>query len=126
MKTMQYTTKWTKTLAVAGMASILMVSASGFSSVHVHAQVLAASDNGQIMAPALGAKMVISKKLNSSEKWLKADITIPVFQGLADTKYQDQLNDIIESHASKDLARWGKEAAEAASLRDQPARRNLP
>lgn len=116
MKTMQYTTKWTKTLAVAGMASILMVSASGLSAAHVHAQVQSASGSGQIMAPALATKMVTSKKLHSSEKWLKADITIPVFQGLADTKYQDQLNDIIESHASKDLAKWEKAAAEAAAL----------
>ncbi|WP_427051213.1 stalk domain-containing protein [Paenibacillus sp. TC-CSREp1] len=116
MKTMQYTTKWTKTLAVAGMAGILMVSASGLSSAHVHAQVQAASGSGQIMAPALAAKLVTTKKLQSSEKWLKTDITIPVFQGLADTKYQDQLNDIIESHASKDLAKWEKEAAKAANL----------
>ncbi|MCK6078195.1 DUF3298 and DUF4163 domain-containing protein [Paenibacillus silvae] len=116
MKTMQYTTKWTKTLAVAGMASILMVSASGLSAAHVHAQVQSASGSGQIMAPALATKMVTSKKLHSSEKWLKADITIPVFQGLADTKYQDQLNDIIESHASKDLAKWERAAAEAAAL----------
>lgn len=116
MKTMQYTTKWTKTLAVAGMASILMVSASGLSAAQVHAQVQSASGSGQIMAPALATKMVTSKKLHSSEKWLKADITIPVFQGLADTKYQDQLNDIIESHASKDLAKWEKAAVEAAAL----------
>lgn len=116
MKTMQYTTKWTKTLAVAGLAGILMVSASGLSSAHVHAQVQAASGNGQIMAPVLATKMVTSKKLNSSEKWLKADVAIPVFQGLADTKYQNQLNDIIESHASKELAKWEKAAAEAATL----------
>ncbi|MGF6355108.1 hypothetical protein ABIE27_003022 [Paenibacillus sp. 4624] len=113
MKTMQYTTKWTKTLAVAGLAGILMVSASGLSSAH--AQVQSASGNGQITAPVLATKMVTSKKLHSSEKWLKADVTIPVFQGLADTKYQDQLNDIIESHASKDLAKWEKAAAEAAT-----------
>ena len=37
----------------------------------------------------------------SKEKWLETNIKIPVFQGLTDTKYQDQLNDIIESHASR-------------------------
>lgn len=31
MRTMQYTTNWTKTLAVAGLAGILRVSASGMS-----------------------------------------------------------------------------------------------
>lgn len=116
MKTMQHTTKWTKTLAAAGLAGILMVTASGLPSSHVHAQAQAASGNGQITAPAIAAKMVTSKKLQSTEKWLKTDITIPVFQGLADTQYQDQLNDIIESHASKDLAKWEQEAAEAAAL----------
>ncbi|MGO4533076.1 stalk domain-containing protein [Paenibacillus sp. 2TAF8] len=116
MKTIQYTTKWTKTLAAAGLAGILMVSASGLSSAHVHAQVQSASGSGQNMAPTLSTKMVTSKKLQSSEKWLKADVTIPVFQGLADTKYQNQLNDIIESHASKELAKWEKAAAEAATL----------
>lgn len=114
MKTMQYTTNWTKALAVAGLAGILMVSASGLSSAHAQAQ--SVSGNGQITAPVLATKMVTSKKLHSSEKWLKTDITIPVFQGLADTEYQDELNDIIESHASKDLAKWKKEAAEAATL----------
>ncbi|MEK3823627.1 DUF3298 and DUF4163 domain-containing protein [Paenibacillus sp. FSL K6-1558] len=114
MKTIQHTTKWTKTLAAAGLAGILMVSASGHSSAH--AQVQSASGNGQITAPVLATKMVTSKKLHSSEKWLKTYITIPVFQGLADNKYQDQLNDIIETHASKDLAKWEKAAAEAATL----------
>ncbi|MDT0123095.1 DUF4163 domain-containing protein [Paenibacillus sp. RRE4] len=114
MKTKQYTTKWTKNLAVAGLASILMVSASGFSSAH--AQVQSASGNGQITAPVIATKMVTSKKLHSSEKWLKTYITIPVFQGLTDNKYQDQLNDIIETHASKDLTKWEKAAAEAATL----------
>lgn len=116
MKTMQYTTKWTKTLAAAGLAGILMVSASGLSSAQFHAQVQAASGSGQNMAPLLSTKMMTSKKLQTSEKWLNADITIPVFQGLADTKYQDELNDIIETHASKDLAKWEEAAAEAATL----------
>lgn len=113
MKKMPYTTKWTKTLAAAGLAGILLLSASGISSAH--AQVPSASGKGPIMAPALAAKMVNGKKIHSSEKWLQTDITIPVFQGLADTEYQDQLNDILESHAFKDLAQWEKEAAEAAA-----------
>ncbi|WP_342575568.1 stalk domain-containing protein [Paenibacillus sp. FSL M8-0142] len=116
MKTMQHTTKWTKTLATAGLAGILMVSASGLPSAHVHAQAQAASGNGRITAPALAAPLVTSKTLQSTEKWLEADITIPVFQGLADTKYQDQLNDIIDSHAFKDLAKWEQEAAASAAL----------
>jgi len=116
MKTMQHTRKLTKALTAAGLAGILMVSASGLPSAHVHALAQAASGNGQMTAPAFAAPLVTSKTLQSTEKWLEADITIPVFQGLADAKYQDQLNDIIESHASKDLAKWEKEAAEAATL----------
>ena len=51
----------------------------------------------------------------------QTNIKIPVFQGLTDTKYQDQLNDIIESHASKDMDKWEKEAAEAAQMHKRTA-----
>ncbi|KZS46590.1 copper amine oxidase [Paenibacillus glucanolyticus] len=116
MKTMKHTTTpLTRTLAAAGLAGILMISASGLPSSHVHAETRTAASTDQAETPAITPPLVTSKTLQSKEKWLETDIKIPVFQGLADTKYQEQLNDIIESHASKDMAKWEKEAAETAA-----------
>ncbi|KOR76701.1 stalk domain-containing protein [Paenibacillus solani] len=115
MKTMKHTTPLTKTLAAAGLAGVLMISASGLPSTHVHAESKTAASTEQVKAPAMALPLVTSKTLQSKEKWLETDIQIPVFQGLADAKYQDQLNDIIESHANKDIAKWEKEAAETAA-----------
>ncbi|WP_174819287.1 DUF3298 domain-containing protein [Paenibacillus lautus] len=114
-KAMKHTTPITKTLAAAGLAGILMISASGLPSAHVHAETKAAASTNRVTAPTVAPQRVTSKTLQSKEKWLKTNIKIPVFQGLTDTKYQDQLNDIIESHASKDIAKWEQEAAEAAA-----------
>jgi len=113
MKTMRNATPLTKTLAAAGLAGILMISASGLPSAHVHAETAASTE--QVKAPTVAAPLVTSKTLQSKEKWLETNIQIPVFQGLKDAKYQDQLNDIIESHANKDIAKWEKEAAETAA-----------
>lgn len=115
MKTMKHSTPLTKTLAAAGLAGILMISASGLPTAQIHAETRAAAGTDQATAPAVAPQLVTSKTLPSKEKWLETDIKIPVFQGLADTQYQNQLNDIIESHASKDIAKWEKEAAEAAA-----------
>ncbi|MEW9698188.1 stalk domain-containing protein [Paenibacillus sp. SI8] len=53
--------------------------------------------------------------LTSSTENLKTNIKVPQLTGMQDTKYQDQLNDILLSHANKDLANWEKEATEAAA-----------
>lgn len=115
MKTVRHTTPLTKTLAAAGLAGILMISASGLPSPQVHAETKPAASAEQITAPTLAAPLVTSKTLYSKEKWLETNIQIPVFQGLADTKYQDQLNGLIESHANKDIAKWEKEATVTAA-----------
>lgn len=119
MKTMKHTSPLAKTLAAAGLAGVLMISASGLPSAHVHAETKTAPSTDQVKAPTAAPQRVTFKTLQSKEKWLETDIKIPVFQGLADTKYQDQLNDIIESHASKDIAKWEKEASEAAANAEQ-------
>lgn len=54
-------------------------------------------------------------ELTSKTKDLKTNIKVPQLSGMLDTKYQEQMNDIILSHANKDLANWEKEAAEAAT-----------
>ncbi|SEL50458.1 Protein of unknown function [Paenibacillus sp. cl141a] len=119
MKTMKHTSPLAKTLAAAGLAGVLMISASGLPSAHVHAETQNAASTEQVKAPTAPPQRVTFKTWHSKEKWLETDIKIPVFQGLADTKYQDQLNDIIESHASKDIAKWEKEASEAAANAEQ-------
>ncbi|EFU43206.1 copper amine oxidase domain protein [Paenibacillus vortex V453] len=91
MKTMKHTTTpLTRTLAAAGLAGILMISASGLSSSHVHAETRTAASTDQAETPAITPPLVTSKTLQSKEKWLATDIKIPVFQGLADTKYQER------------------------------------
>ncbi|RJX37494.1 DUF3298 domain-containing protein [Paenibacillus pinisoli] len=52
--------------------------------------------------------------LTSSTTYLKTDIRVPQLSSMQDTRYQDQLNDIILSHAHKDLKHWEKEALAAA------------
>lgn len=54
-------------------------------------------------------------ELTSKTQDLKTNIKVPQLSGMLDTKYQEQTNDIILSHANKDLANWEKEAAEAAT-----------
>lgn len=59
---------------------------------------------------------VKEETLTSELAELKTDIQVPQITGMLDSKYQEQLNDIILSHANKDLEHWKKEAAEAAKL----------
>ncbi|NEW08303.1 DUF4163 domain-containing protein [Paenibacillus sp. SYP-B3998] len=53
--------------------------------------------------------------LTSSTENLKTNIKVPQLTGLLDTNYQDELNDILLSHANKDLAEWENEATEASA-----------
>ncbi|OAB35943.1 stalk domain-containing protein [Paenibacillus glacialis] len=52
--------------------------------------------------------------LTSNTKNLVTNIKVPQIVGMLDKKYQEQMNDIILSHAQKDLAIWEKDANEAA------------
>ncbi|WP_187274295.1 DUF3298 and DUF4163 domain-containing protein [Paenibacillus sp. N3.4] len=53
--------------------------------------------------------------LISASKELKTNMKVPQLTGMRDTTYQAEMNDIIFSHANKDMANWEKEAAQAAS-----------
>lgn len=53
--------------------------------------------------------------LTSKTENLKTNVKVPQLTGMLDTKYQEQLNDILLSHASKDLTNWEKEADQAAA-----------
>jgi hypothetical protein len=65
----------------------------------------------QSTSPVQVKEVVITSKTQD----LKTNIKVPQLSGMLDTKYQEQTNDIILSHANKDLANWEKEAAEAAA-----------
>jgi hypothetical protein len=53
--------------------------------------------------------------LTAASKYLNTEIKVPQLSGMLDKKYQEELNDIILSHAEKDLKQWEKDAAEAAA-----------
>lgn len=107
------TTKLLKMSAV-GCVAILGVSAA---SLPVHAmtstQVTASVTKAvQTATPVAAGVKVQEKVLNTTSKYLMADIKVPQLTGMLDTQYQHELNDILLSHAEKDLAQWEKDAAE--------------
>lgn len=100
-----------KKLAYASIAGAILVSGSIAMMTEVNGRSTAKPESTAVQTEA---PLLTFKTLQSSEPALEANIRIPVFQGLKDNMYQEQLNDIIESHASKDLDKWEKEANELA------------
>lgn len=101
-------------MSAVGCVAIMGVSAA---SLPVHAmtstQVTASVTKAvQTATPVAAGVKVQEKVLNTTSKYLIADIKVPQLTGMLDTHYQDELNDIILSHAEKDLAQWEKNAAE--------------
>lgn len=105
------TTPLKKRLIAAGLSSAILLAGSCAFMTEVNAQ---SAIEPQAIANQNQSSLITSKTLNSNDPALVTNIKIPVFQGLKDAKYQAQLNDIIESHASKDIANWEKEAKEMA------------
>ncbi|MCP3775903.1 DUF4163 domain-containing protein [Paenibacillus sp. MZ04-78.2] len=62
-----------------------------------------------------GAVKVSAKAVQEKTNLYSADLSIPVIEGLKDKKYQDQLNDILERHAMKDLELMKKQVANDAA-----------
>lgn len=52
--------------------------------------------------------------LTSKTDLLSTNIRVPQLAGMLDTRYQEELNWILLSHAQKDLANWDQEAASAS------------
>jgi len=105
------------TLTAVGCAAFLGISAAG---LPVHAMASAqvpamTSATMQAAAPAAKGVKAQDQILQSTSPYLTAHIKVPQLAGMLDTHYQDVMNDIILSHAQKDLAQWEKEAADAAS-----------
>ncbi len=61
------------------------------------------------------AVKVSAKAVQEKTDQYSADLSIPVIEGLKDKKYQDQLNDILERHAMKDLELLKKQAENDAA-----------
>ncbi|GKS11594.1 hypothetical protein YDYSY3_25940 [Paenibacillus chitinolyticus] len=57
-----------------------------------------------------GAVQVTTKEIKEDSPELSVDLQIPVIQGMKDTQYQDELNDIIYRHAMKDVEAVRKQA----------------
>jgi hypothetical protein len=110
---MNKTTKNLFKMSAVGCVAIMGVSAA---SLPVHAMastpVTSISTTIQSTAPVLTGVKVQEKVLSTTSKYLIADLKVPQLTGMLDTHYQDELNDIILSHAEKDLAQWEKDAAE--------------
>jgi hypothetical protein len=100
-------------MSAVGCVAIMGVSAA---SLPVHAMastpVTSISTTIQSTASVLTGVKVQEKVLSTTSKYLIADLKVPQLTGMLDTHYQDELNDIILSHAEKDLAQWEKDAAE--------------
>jgi hypothetical protein len=80
-------------------------------------------------AAAISAKLeqvkAASKEIASEDEQLKVNMSIPVLSGMKDTKYEEQLNGLIESQAMKDLENAkmsAKESAEKAAEAGFPVR----
>lgn len=94
--------------AIMGM-SLASLPVHGMASTSVAASV---SSMVQSTTPALTGVKIQEKVLSTTSKYLIADIKVPQLTGMLDKQYQDELNDIILSHAEKDLAQWEKDAAQ--------------
>ncbi|HEY4391986.1 MAG TPA: DUF3298 domain-containing protein [Paenibacillus sp.] len=55
-----------------------------------------------------------TKTLSSDSPYLKANVKIPVVEGLKDNHYELEMNDIIERNAEKAIKDWEKEAEDGA------------
>ncbi|SDN24609.1 protein of unknown function [Paenibacillus sp. yr247] len=99
-------------LGVVGCA--LLVGVSG--AVLPLTGIASAETSGQVTAVPISASVQIKDEvLTSQTTYLKTNIKVPQLSGMLDPIYQAQMNDIILSHANKDLANWEKEAADAAA-----------
>ncbi|GMK38857.1 hypothetical protein PCCS19_19110 [Paenibacillus sp. CCS19] len=99
-----------------GVAFTLCVSAI---SVGGAANVSAAPLLSPVAAVPIASKLMQSvtiqeQVLTSKTDLLNTSIRVPQLAGMLDTHYQEQLNDILLSHAQKDLAYWEQEAASAS------------
>ncbi|MDR6553049.1 stalk domain-containing protein [Paenibacillus qinlingensis] len=101
-------------IGVVGCAVLVGVSASAWTVSGVASADtvtgISATTSSTPSAPVVIKEVVLTSKSTD----LTTNIKVPQLTGMLDTKYQDELNDIILSHANKDLANWEKTASEDA------------
>lgn len=99
-----------------GVAFTLCVSAiSVGGAVNVSAAPLLSPVTAVPIAAKLTQPVTIQEQvLTSKTGILDTSIHVPQLAGMLDTHYQEQLNDILMSHAQKDLAYWEQEASNAS------------
>lgn len=98
-------------IGVVGCAMLVGVSASVLPVANV------ASADTVVAISATSSVPVVIKDvvLTSKNADLKTNIKVPQLSNMLDARYQDELNNILLSHANKDLEIWEKDATKAAA-----------
>lgn len=106
-------------LGVLGCVMLVGVSGAVLTAGSASAEtVTAVPISAQVTPPVAVQTTTVQIKeevLTSKTENLKTNVKVPQLTGMLDAKYQEQLNDILMSHANEDLANWEKEADEAAA-----------
>ncbi|GAA0381980.1 stalk domain-containing protein [Paenibacillus motobuensis] len=110
-----------KSMIALGVAGGLLISGAGVTQL-AHpvqaAQGVAPSAKSVVEAAISNGQeqkfTIKTKTLTSNSPYLKAQVKIPVVEGLKDTQYGLEMNDIIERNADKAIQEWEKLAAEGA------------
>ncbi|MCY9661133.1 stalk domain-containing protein [Paenibacillus chondroitinus] len=105
-------------MSVLGCAVLVGVSGAVLTAGSASAETVTAVPISAKVTPiAIQAAAVQMKEvaLTSKTENLKTNVKVPQLTGMLDAKYEEQLNDILLSHANEDLANWEKEADEAAA-----------
>ncbi|WP_165971922.1 DUF3298 domain-containing protein [Paenibacillus piri] len=69
---------------------------------------------------------ISTKTVKNEDGLVAVNMNIPVFEGLKDSKYQAQLNDIIESGAMKDMESLKTQAQEGAAAAQEAGQKMRP
>lgn len=122
--------KTTNLLKMSAVGCVAMIGVST-ASLPVHAmtsaQVTASiSEAVQNATPTTAGVKVQEKVLTTTSQYLMAELKVPQITGMLDTHYQEELNDIILSHAEKDLAEWEKNADEMGKKAQAEGREFYP
>ncbi|WP_229520977.1 DUF3298 domain-containing protein [Paenibacillus sp. GM2] len=110
-----------KSIIALGVAGGLLISGVGVAQLAqpVQAAQGVAPSAKSVVEAELSNKLeqkvtIKTKALTSNSPYLKVHVKIPVVEGLKDTQYGLEMNDIIERNADKAIQEWEKLAAEGA------------
>jgi len=110
-----------KSIIALGVAGGLLISGAGITQLAQPvsaAQGVAPSTKSVVEAELLNKQeqkvTFKTKTFSSNSPYLKADVKIPVVEGLKDNHYELEMNDIIERNAEKAIKDWEQQAADGA------------